>query len=767
VCGIETQFLLDDPAIVRESLLCNYCHSSNRIRQLARGLLKFMQRKGFRVSTIDELSRELDQQEVSIYDTDSTSSISRYLESKKQYITSDYVPGVPSGTQLADRHYCQDLSNLSFADCSFHVVLSSDVMEHVRLYKNALREVFRVLKPGGTFIFNVPFISRMDDHETYVDIVDPEDPDKDSPIRPSVYHGDTLSETGSLLYRIYGKKLFRDLEDVGFLVNYERNTLPQLGIYDCELFVCIKPEQKELNVSSVQCIDLDRREPINSESNPPHECKWFNIELSSICNLRCRWCALDHNKPPQYLSLDRFEYLLKQIAACELPHLERIDLHNGGESLLHPRIDEVLQRLAEYRPKLKQPIHIAVLSNGTVLKESTLNLLVSGKTVDEIRLSIDGGTPKDFEDIRRGAKWPVVSKNVMRILDGIAQAQSKTTLGIICMVPLGKKAEVSWMDPEFRSVIERAHHLEIRHPHTWDGSMPDLNGLTPDPTLKNKSRTCKFLKHNLVVLANGDVTVCCADLNGRGVIGKTDEQNLMDIYRGKRHREMIDLWTFGRFAEIPLCSTCEGYYDFDSAPNPDREHATVSTAFQAEHRAQDRKASLTTRYHQAHGLIKSGDDDEAMEMYRSIYRRFADKSVRASLAAALEQLLARYPGFSAAHNDLGVIDFNKGDVAGAKYHYERAVNQDPANVTALKNLADFYFAAEKQPEQAQILYHRIRAEHPDDIETLLAMGHLSNSLGNVADSADFFRRALDISPEYEIAREIIHALSVPESQESA
>ena len=56
------------------------------------------------------------------------------------------------------------------------------------------------------------------------------------------------------------------------------------------------------------------------------------------------------------------------------------------------------------------------------------------------------------------------------------------------MVPRERKEDVSWMDPEFRSVIERAHHLEIRHPHTWDGSIPDMDGLRPDPTLKRKNQ---------------------------------------------------------------------------------------------------------------------------------------------------------------------------------------------------------------------------------------------------------------------------------------
>lgn len=45
---------------------------------------------------------------------------------------------------------------LPFPDASFDLVSSLDVMEHIPDDKAALGEVFRVLKPGGTFLITVP-----------------------------------------------------------------------------------------------------------------------------------------------------------------------------------------------------------------------------------------------------------------------------------------------------------------------------------------------------------------------------------------------------------------------------------------------------------------------------------------------------------------------------------------------------------------------------------------------------------------------------------
>jgi SAM-dependent methyltransferase len=51
----------------------------------------------------------------------------------------------------------QDVTQLSHQDAQFDVVVSMDVLEHVREYVKAIREFARVLKPGGTLIATFPF----------------------------------------------------------------------------------------------------------------------------------------------------------------------------------------------------------------------------------------------------------------------------------------------------------------------------------------------------------------------------------------------------------------------------------------------------------------------------------------------------------------------------------------------------------------------------------------------------------------------------------
>ena len=82
--------------------------------------------------------------------------------------------------------------------------------------------------------------------------------------------------------------------------------------------------------------------------------------------------------------------------------------------------------------------------------------------------------------------------------------------------------------------------------------------------LKNKKRKrgktgCSLLMHQLVLLPNGDVTVCCADLNSKGVIGNIIQEPLFDIYRKPERLLMLRRFMENRKQDIALCKDCETF----------------------------------------------------------------------------------------------------------------------------------------------------------------------------------------------------------------
>ena len=133
------------------------------------------------------------------------------------------------------------------------------------------------------------------------------------------------------------------------------------------------------------------------------------------------------------------------------------------------------------------------------------------------------------------------------------------------------------------------------------------------------------------------------------------------------------------------------------------------------------------------------------EMYQQIQPLMEGNDPQAVIEA-LKDLLATFPDFALAHNDLGVLHYNAGDKENAFTHYDQAAQLEPGNITFKKNLADFYFVEQNRVEDALKLYVDVLAIQPEDVETLLITGHICVSLQKFDDAKVFYNRVLEIEP---------------------
>lgn len=74
----------------------------------------------------------------------------------KKFTCSALLEGIPLGSYREDGVRCEDLERLTLAGGSIDLMITQDVLEHVFHPDRALREVMRVLRPGGAHVFTVP-----------------------------------------------------------------------------------------------------------------------------------------------------------------------------------------------------------------------------------------------------------------------------------------------------------------------------------------------------------------------------------------------------------------------------------------------------------------------------------------------------------------------------------------------------------------------------------------------------------------------------------
>lgn len=148
-----------------------------------------------------------------------------------EYMHAGGEPGATLERTLADgrsasaRH--EDLMRLSHADGALDGIVHSDVLEHVADAAVALRECRRVLRPGGSAVFTMPWFpweastrvrGRLRADGSLEELLPPE------------YHGDGLRKEGVYTFYNFGADLSGMLADAGFAqARYGACYSPTLG----------------------------------------------------------------------------------------------------------------------------------------------------------------------------------------------------------------------------------------------------------------------------------------------------------------------------------------------------------------------------------------------------------------------------------------------------------------------------------------------------------------------------------------------------------
>jgi SAM-dependent methyltransferase len=203
----------------RETGLCILCGSKSRQRQIASV-----------ASAVYRNNPEyhcLAKNDLKLYNLESNHSLHRIMKDKPGYFSSEYLGPEYHPGQVVDGVRHEDAHQLSYDDCSFDLVISSDVWEHLSDPYTAHQEIFRVLKPGGHHIFTIPFYqaSILDETRSLVN-----NAGEVEHILEPIYHVDPLSDDGILVYSVFSIETLVKLKYLGFHTTLHKLYSPARGI---------------------------------------------------------------------------------------------------------------------------------------------------------------------------------------------------------------------------------------------------------------------------------------------------------------------------------------------------------------------------------------------------------------------------------------------------------------------------------------------------------------------------------------------------------
>lgn len=180
VCG-ETATFSSKECWLRDHLFCSTCGSLPRARHFLTTLEAVV--PDWRTRALYEIAPD-------------SGAIAR---KSADYVFSHYFPGTSERYVNGTRN--ENVECLSFPDAVFDVVLCSDVLEHVFRPSHAVRELYRVVKPGGKVLLSTPVFSHLSESVRRACLL------PDGSVRhllPPVRHGNPVSPEGSLVTFDFG-----------------------------------------------------------------------------------------------------------------------------------------------------------------------------------------------------------------------------------------------------------------------------------------------------------------------------------------------------------------------------------------------------------------------------------------------------------------------------------------------------------------------------------------------------------------------------------
>ena len=272
------------------------------------------------------------------------------------------------------------------------------------------------------------------------------------------------------------------------------------------------------------------------------------VEIGNICNLNCSFCPTLQRERRQ-MSADEFAEVCKKIS----PYTSHVYLHVMGEPLLHPELDAMLD-IAE-----SNGLKVCITTNGTLLYTRGEILLAHAEAIHKISVSLHCIEGNDIEY--------KLEKYITEVVDFSRKAAEKGIYTILRLWNLDSKNKrganlqndyiEKRLHDEFDGVWKKRWNgfcmservfLEYAEIFSWaceeDGEISEHG-------------YCRGLGDQIAILADGTVTPCCIDSEGKIALGNIFRQSLDEILSGERAVNIKEGFAVRELRE-ELCQKC-GY----------------------------------------------------------------------------------------------------------------------------------------------------------------------------------------------------------------
>jgi MoaA/NifB/PqqE/SkfB family radical SAM enzyme len=165
-----------------------------------------------------------------------------------------------------------------------------------------------------------------------------------------------------------------------------------------------------------------------------------------------------------------------------------------------------------------------VISNGSLITEAVARGMIEAG-LDAINISVDAAGKEVFEATRLGLKYDKVIANIERLVRLRAESGKRRPKLILSFVRQNNTADEQAFIEHWRAIADKVHVTDL---HNWAGTLnteSDVNYPCYRPWL------------TFTVLWDGRVSLCCADFDGKTILGDLNTSSIRDIWNAEPYRD--------------------------------------------------------------------------------------------------------------------------------------------------------------------------------------------------------------------------------------
>ncbi|MBF0523088.1 MAG: radical SAM protein [Candidatus Omnitrophica bacterium] len=277
--------------------------------------------------------------------------------------------------------------------------------------------------------------------------------------------------------------------------------------------------------------------------------RYFLIETIKGCNARCVMCPLGESKRKNGVMDDcLFEKIVNEINEHK-EAVRQIGLYLMGEPLLDKGIFKKIKMFRRLDVK-----DIILASNGSLLNEkNNEELLASG--LNRIYISIDGFSKGSYESIRKGLSYDILVENVKSLLKQRDENKSSLRIRLQYILQKENAAEVKQWISFWQQYIKEQDELKVIKVTNW-GEHVDIH----DFDIERRGEPCVSPFGTMIILYDGTVPLCCADVDGQIALGSVKDSSIKGIWQGKKVQKVREDFLKDS-VDISFCKKCNVWRD--------------------------------------------------------------------------------------------------------------------------------------------------------------------------------------------------------------